>query len=70
MTLQEALNSLNPQQLSAVNYDGGPCLFVDATVSTFIYIVIYVAYFVIPEYLTRKTLGKKMMGLTVVLSKK
>ena len=28
MTLQEALNSLNPQQLSAVNYDGGPCLIV------------------------------------------
>lgn len=28
MTLQDALNSLNPQQLSAVNYDGGPCLIV------------------------------------------
>ena len=28
MTLQEALNSLNPQQLAAVNYDGGPCLIV------------------------------------------
>ncbi len=28
MTLQDALNSLNPQQLSAVNYDDGPCLIV------------------------------------------
>ncbi len=28
MTLQEALHSLNPQQLAAVNYDGGPCLIV------------------------------------------
>lgn len=28
MTLQDALNSLNPQQLAAVNYDGGPCLIV------------------------------------------
>lgn len=28
MTLQEALNSLNPQQLAAANYDGGPCLIV------------------------------------------
>lgn len=28
MTVEEALNSLNPQQLAAVNYDGGPCLIV------------------------------------------
>ncbi len=28
MDLQEALKSLNPQQLEAVNYDGGPCLIV------------------------------------------
>ena len=28
MTLQEALNSLNPQQLAAVDYSGGPCLIV------------------------------------------
>lgn len=28
MTLQESLRSLNPQQLAAVNYDGGPCLIV------------------------------------------
>ncbi|MCQ2410289.1 MAG: UvrD-helicase domain-containing protein [Elusimicrobiaceae bacterium] len=28
MTLQDALHSLNPQQLAAVNYDGGPCLIV------------------------------------------
>ena len=28
MTLDDALNSLNPQQLAAVNYDGGPCLIV------------------------------------------
>ena len=28
MDLQDALKSLNPQQLEAVNYDGGPCLIV------------------------------------------
>lgn len=28
MTLEESLKSLNPQQLEAVNYDGGPCLIV------------------------------------------
>ena len=28
MTLQDSLKSLNPQQLEAVNYDGGPCLIV------------------------------------------
>lgn len=28
MTLENALNSLNPRQLEAVNYDGGPCLIV------------------------------------------
>lgn len=28
MSLEEALKSLNPQQLEAVNYDGGPCLIV------------------------------------------
>ncbi|MBR5608930.1 MAG: UvrD-helicase domain-containing protein [Elusimicrobiaceae bacterium] len=28
MTIQEALKSLNPQQLSAVHYDEGPCLIV------------------------------------------
>ncbi len=28
MTLDEALHSLNPQQLEAVNYEGGPCLIV------------------------------------------
>ena len=28
MNLDEALKSLNPQQLEAVNYDAGPCLIV------------------------------------------
>ncbi|MBR4592710.1 MAG: RDD family protein [Elusimicrobiaceae bacterium] len=46
------------------------CLFVSAAVSTFISVVIYVAYFVIPEHLTGKTLGKKLLGLQVVPNKK
>lgn len=42
------------------------CLFVRALIGTLIDVAIYVVYFVIPEHITGKTLGKKLMGLAVV----